>query len=210
MTVTNGYITQAEFKAATSGGILTTSSNDDIDRAINAASRSIDNWCNRRFWADSTAVVRYYTASDSSVVLVDDISTSSSLTVKTDAGGDGTYETTWTINTDFRLMPLNAAADSEPWTMLSKITTGSYAFPTGDNAVQVTAAFGWAAVPEPVKQATLILAGRYFHRRTSPFGVAGSNDMGVVRISKNDNDVTQLISAYRRIAVPGRRRVLVI
>lgn len=208
MTVTNGYITRDELKAATSGGISGSTFDADIDRAINAACRAIDEWCDRRFWQDANAVERFYTAGDSGMCVTDDISELTALVVKTDPGNDGTYESTWTRGTDFRALPINAVADGEPFTHLERLIGGSYAFPTSDYRVSVTAKFGWVAVPDPIKQAALTLAQRYFQRRTAPFGVAGNSEQGVVRISRQDVDVVGLIGPYKRIRRPGRQRTL--
>lgn len=216
MTITNGYLTAAELKTATSGGITGTGSDADIERAIEAASRAIEKFCRRRFWQDTQVVDRYYTATPASAhrrnfvgafgeVIVDDISTTTGLVVATDPGDDGTYEVTWTRDTDFRLWPINAAADGVPWTVIERMQRGSYAFPYHEYRVKVTAKFGWAAVPTDVKQACLILSQRYFARRTSPFGVAGSNDQGVVRISREDVDVMNLLRPFRRVRVPNQR-----
>lgn len=210
MAIANGYITLTEFKAATSGGITGTGSDADIERAIEAASRAIDHYDRRRFWQDPTVATRYYTVSGDGVkVIVDDISTSVGLIVTTDPGDDGTYETTWTLDTDFRLLPVNASADSEPWTTLERMRSGSNAWPSHEHRIKVVAKFGWASTPTDIKQACLTLAQRLFHRRTSPFGVAGNGDFGVVRIGKQDNDVISLITPYRRVRVPGATVALV-
>lgn len=200
MSITNGYVTLTEIQNALGGSSNTT----DLERAVEAASRSIDDYCRRRFWQDSAVVTRYYTAVDRDRVVVDDISTSTGLVVTTDPGDDGTFETTWTIDTDFRCLPINAAADSEPWTVLERIRTGSYVFPSHEYRVSVTAKFGWATTPTIVKQACLIQAGRLYKRKDSPFGVAGSSEFGAVRLlAKLDPDVEQLLKPYRRIELPG-------
>jgi hypothetical protein len=44
-----------------------------------------------------------------------------------------------------------------------------------------------------VQQATLLLASRLYKRRLSPEGVAGWNDVGVVRIVATDPDIARLL-----------------
>jgi hypothetical protein len=56
---------------------------------------------------------------------------------------------------------------------------------------------GWAAVPSAVKQATIIQAARIFKRLDSPLGVAGFEDLGIMRVGRGlDTDVAQLVAAY--------------
>ena len=62
MAITNGYCTQNELK--TFVGIPTSDTADDslLDDAINAASRQIDAFCGRYFYADgSTSARKFFT-----------------------------------------------------------------------------------------------------------------------------------------------------
>jgi len=60
MAITNGYCTQDELK--TFVGIPTSDSADDslIDDAVTAASRQIDAFCGRQFYADGAASARKF------------------------------------------------------------------------------------------------------------------------------------------------------
>lgn len=222
------YVTSAQLKSA----LRITDTNDDaeIGFAISAASRAIDTHCNRQFGSVTSAVARYYTPTyqysvfgradyqmqtfspytwgsstpvATSVVVIDDLMTTTNLVVKTDADGDGTFETTLTLDTDFRLFDWNAAADSRPWTMIVSRGSGPIApgsLPMRDRAVEVTAQWGWTSVPAVVVQATLIQASRFFMRRLAPFGIAGSPDLGseLRLLSRLDPDVQLLLSGVRR------------
>lgn len=54
-----------------------------------------------------------------------------------------------------------------------------------------------ASVRQPeVAQAVLLLASRLYKRRLSPEGVAGWDDMGVIRVLSRDPDVERLIEQY--------------
>jgi hypothetical protein len=161
MTLTNAYCTTADARNS-----LTISDLDDdvlLEGCISAASRQIDRYCNRWFWQDASLVTREFFAYDSRNVYVNDISTTTGLVVKVDINADGTFAQTLTIATNFVLLPRNAAYDYpvRPWTQIRIIDQGITFFPiwnTGQAGVQVTAKFGWAAVPDLVKQAC-ILAG---------------------------------------------------
>ena len=99
MAVVNGYATLAEAKGFLS---ITDSAVDDtlLENMIEAASRSIDRIANRRFYLDSTASARQYRVSSPVILYTDDIGTTTGLIVQTDDDGDGTFETTLTLNTD--------------------------------------------------------------------------------------------------------------
>jgi hypothetical protein len=162
VTITNGYALLADFKTAVT--ISDTTDDTDIEAAIEAASRQIDAIANRRFWQDGTVATRTYYPSEAYRVYVDDISTTTGLIVKVDQDGDGTFETTLTINTDFLLEPVNAGADYpvRPWESIRLISGGQLStFPsisTARPSVQVTAKFGWSAVPDAVERATITQA----------------------------------------------------
>jgi hypothetical protein len=176
----------------------------DIKEVITAASRKVDEHTGRRFWVDADAnQVRYYSPEFWDRLWIDDLVTLT--TLKTDDGGDGTFENTWTLNSDFTLEPLNAAADSEPWTSINVHPSGNYTFPTGyPRSVELTGKFGWNAVPAQVKTATKMVAHRYLKRlREAPHGVVGFGlDGAVVRMMSVDPDVDALLAPFsRRILV---------
>ncbi len=174
-----------------------------VERAINAASRAVDDWCGRRFWQDSSVQVRTYRPEESCSVRVDDISTAVGLLVKTDADADGTYETSWTIGTDFQLEPLNASADGGAYAWQELAAIGSKRFPLRVRrpALQVTAKFGWSAIPDEVEQAAVLRATAIFKRKESPQGIAGFGDFGAIRIGRQDPDVVALLSPFQRVMV---------
>ncbi len=176
----------------------------DLRAALTAACRGIDSVCGRRFYLDTGAAnVRYYSPFDKLLLPVDDIVAVTSL--KTDPGGDGTFEQTWTVNTDYTREPLNAAADARPWSLLRAHPSGSYRFPTAyPRSVEVTGQFGWQTVPGPIVEAATILAGKLFKRaREAPFGIVtlGVDVGAAMRIARMDPDVAFLIGPYTKIGV---------
>lgn len=195
---TNVYVELEVFKS-TADLKHTNFMDGDIQLALSAASRAVDEICARRFYADSDATqVRYFTPYRPDYVWIDDLLTLT--TLQTDEGGDGTYENTWT-STDYFLSPLNAAADSKPYTWIQANRFGSYIFPTWDKSVKVTGKFGWSAVPPAVSEATTILAGRFLKRaREAPFGAAELLALGgaAIRLSGRDPDVAALLGPYIR------------
>ena len=206
MTITNGYATRNQVKAALRIGTADTLDDDLIDNCVGAASRLIDGYCNRRFWQSGTAEARVFQAEDSFYCSIDDIA-GTALTLKTSTQADGTFDLTWS-RSDYQLEPLNGNLDGLTWSYDKIRAVGDYLFPTvnanyGDQAlVQVTAIFGWPSVPEPVTQATIIQASRIFKRYDSPLGVAGFGDLGAIRVSRFlDPDMAQLVEPYRRMRI---------
>lgn len=168
-------------------------------RALLAASRGIDRVCERRFWRDTDAnQVRYYTPSSTSLVVVDDVETITSLQV--DQDGDGTFEETWTANTEYLAEPLNAATDGWPFTRLETHPAGGKSFPGYPRSVKVTGRFGWPEVPAEIIQATSILAHILSRReRDAPFGIqTGGIDGAAVRIARTDPQVGMLTAPFVR------------
>lgn len=93
---------------------------------------------------------------------------------------------------DFLKIP---SADTEDDAVLTlAISAASRAIDVSCNQVFVT------PFPASVKLATLIQAARFFKRKDSPFGIAGSAEMGnELRLqSKLDPDVAVLVSNERK------------
>lgn len=208
MTVTNGYTTVSQLASL----CQISSAVDDpiLEVAINAASRMIDNYCGWRFWQDTTVVARTFEPCDEDELDLmdypsgDGISTAVGLIVKLDQSGDGTYETTLTATTDYVLKPSNALLEypQRPYTMIA--LTRTYAFAKArDNrpTVEVTAKWGWPAIPDDVTAACLLISrDLYKEVKSAPFGVADFGGEGPLRIGVNRTART-LLDPYRKPAV---------
>jgi len=203
MAITNGYATLAEIKAYMS--ISDTTDDSLLENLVESASRSIDRIANRRFYLDATASARLYRAYSNVFVFVDDIGTTSSLVVKTDEDGNGTYSKTLTLNTDFILDPLTSQSLNRPFTQLTMVSnTESWPIFPGLTSnglrpgVQVTARWGWPSVPDDLNMACLILTADLYKRKDAPGGILGLGDLGVVRMSPIGRDVTAMVRAYKK------------
>lgn len=205
MTITNGYVTAEELREHF-GDDRNQLPTGPLERAIEATSRAIDRHCGRRFWPDSTVQTRTYRPDDAYIAWVDDISTTTGLVVKTDTTGDYTWATTWTINTDFHLEPRNidqGDTSAYSWTKIVAIDTELFPVATYRDTLQVTAKFGWSAVPDDIVYACLLKSASLFKRRDAVFGVAGFNQFGPVRINREDRDLQDLLRPYMRMTVRG-------
>ena len=185
MAIVNGYATIAQLREEL--GIADNSDQTKLETAIAAASRQIDGYCGRRFWQDATVITREFIANDSRNLEVPDISTTTGLVVKTDTAGDGTYATTLAITTNYLVTPFNAADSVPVWpyTGIALVDViGSY-FPVsgyGRPGVQVTAKWGWPAIPDAIFKACLIQSTQLYKASDAVFGGIQIGDGGVLRV----------------------------
>ena len=194
----NDYATLAELK----GKLDITDTNDDseLQSILAAVSRVIDEICGRFFYRE--AQTRYYTAESGDYLQPGDLVSISASGLTSDDNGDRVYETTW-ATTDYDLWPYNAALDSKPYTEIQVSPVGNYSFPTGAKAVKLVAVFGWPSVPNAIKDACLLWSERIWKRRDAIFGVMGSIETGMIRISGADPDVERLLQPYVKLEVHG-------
>lgn len=209
MAVINGYCSTQDLRDQL-GDPGTGLTGSLLERAVNAASRAVDEHCSRgidggpgQFWQDAGLTTRTYVVTNRRAVRVDDISTRTGLVVKT--GSDGvTFPATLTAGTDFLLEPRNADAAgsaANPFAFWILRAAGNLFFQSvypNLPTVQVTARFGWSAIPYQVNEATILKAASLFKRKDAPFGVAGFNEFGPVRITRKDPDVIDLLQPFTR------------
>jgi len=184
----------------TSLGIDDIQDDTSLEAAIMAASRMVDDYTGRFFYKDGTTaapVTRYYTAQDWWTTNIDDTYHISE--IATDDNFNQLYTTVWATS-DYMVEPVNNTRRGWPWTRLLAI--GAYIFPYNlPQSVRVKAVWGWSAIPNEVQMATKIQASRLFVRRQSPFGIAGSPEIGTVRLgSRLDPDVEVLLRPFRKVS----------
>lgn len=178
MTWAPDYLTTAELK----GSLRIEDAVDDAELPgyVSAASRAIDDHCNRQFGLVAAPEQRFYTARWNArrwrwVVDIDDLMTVVGLVVLV-VLPDGTTVAVTAAN--YTLEPRNAAAEGRPWTRLM-FGRAAERQPDGcQDGVAVTGSWGWSAIPAQVKQAAKLQGARFAARRDSPFGIAGSPDTG--------------------------------
>jgi hypothetical protein len=165
MAIGDAYATPAELEARV-GRV------DDgtFAAVLAAASRDLERYCGRQFNKTTTAAARTYHPRHSRSVMVDDFHTVTDLAVATDEGDDGTFEIVW-ASTDYELRPRGGIVDGVTgWPYERVDAVESRVFPCNGYRpqVQVTAQWGWAAVPAAVREATLSAAEQRLAKSPSP------------------------------------------
>lgn len=200
MSLTLAYCTVAEFKDAVR--IEDTVQDARIEACINASSRAIDGIC-RRPAGDflATTATRYYDVEPAEVEVLGHVVRSAPArlvidplvtltTLKTDEDGDGVFEITWTVTTDYLLWPYNTTPKRE---IRINPSSGSYGFPLGMRRVEIVGSWAESAAVNPlVKEASLLLTGYLLKRPAAPFGVMSGGEFAI-RLTSLPKDVVDLL-----------------
>jgi hypothetical protein len=111
----------------------------------------------------------------------------------TDVDGDGVYETIWTPQTDYLLLPYNRETKR---TIEVNQQTGNQEFPIGQGRVQVTGSWGIVEdgiTPYPIRRACLQLAMIYYRKPTPGGGGTGGLGGAAIHIGYQDIDVAAIL-----------------
>ena len=196
----NEYVTQEELRVYLELGEDDEGFGTDLAVAVEAASRAIDGYTKRCFYA--TDRVRLYSATlGATSVPIHDLAELDSLTL--DFDNDGTFETEWTHGTEFLLNPEGATGDGIPFQELELLRAGRR-FPRYPRTIRVAGSFGWAQTPANVHKAAKILAARLFKRREIPYAilpVVAAEMVTAARLGRIDPDVAFLLEN-----IPGLQR----
>ncbi len=196
MAVTNGYCTLQEFKEWTSAP--SDKSDDEREAAINAASRSIDEFC-QTFFYETLSEPRFFDGDGTDLLELGARNPLSSPEgVSVDTTGDGVFDEVWTAS-DWQALPLNKSRAGQPFTEIAAV--GDYGFDLNTNArwgnIQVDGLWGWSDVPADIHLACMLLANRNLSRRDSPVGIVAGVEF-VFRVSAaGDPDVARLITPFK-------------
>lgn len=183
---------------------LTDSSQDyKMQTSIAAACGFVNSYTGRHF--NRITETRTFVPRDIYELRIDDLVSVSAFNV--DFDGDGIYEQSWTQGTDYQLylgrdvFNVGSTGQPRPYEHVRVISSGKtfpFTWPFSPvNRVQIQGAWGWPAVPWQVPEASRILAEDVFRMSDAPFGVAGSSDLGIVRIASNPW-LTELLRAFVR------------
>jgi hypothetical protein len=190
------YVSPADLKAYL--GVTDTTDDTKLEDALVSASRGIEHYCGRAFWPTLTATARVFQPTTWQLAVVDDFWTATGLIVKLDTSDSGVFDTTLT-SADYSLEPLNGIVDGEQGWPYYRLMAVNRSWPCGSvrPSIEITAKWGWSQTPGPVKQACILLAEETFKLKDAPFGVAGFDQFGPVRVRENPR-VMAMIAPYRR------------
>lgn len=173
-----------------------------ITGRIEAASRAIDEHCNRvgqGFGLDATATARVVNwrgrllrDRDGQRLLVPDIGSLDGLVVEVGRAPN------WVdVTAAVEAEPTDALVRGRPLNSLLYVG-GCWTF---NGRVRITAKWGWPRVPAVVSEAALIQTNRLYKRKDSPEGVLGSSEWdGGIRLSRLDPDVAKMLE---KLVDPG-------
>ena len=202
------YATVTELRAELGKDV--TDDDTVLVRLLDAATRNIDDACNRPdgFVSDTTASARLYPGNNQEFIRIDEFTSVTQVRVRPAATSD--YET-WTSADymacagDRRFPDYNPAAKGKPYTALRTDPNGDYTIFYADTeypTVEVTACWGYAtSVPVTVKTACIMQAVRWYKRLKSGMSdTLASVDTGLLMYTKTlDPDVKRLLRDGRYI-----------
>lgn len=176
------YATLAQLKAQMGISDSNTTQDASLTRRILSASADINAWTGRQFGRTEVASTRTFHAGRTGVD-THDFWTTEDLAVS-----NVTTLQAWDVSA-LSLEPLDGIVNQVPGWPYNRITSAYLSHPlyaTGwaYGRVSVTAKWGWAAIPDNVVTACLMLAVADDKAKDAPFGVAGFGDYAV-RIRSN-------------------------
>lgn len=214
--------------------ITDNNSDYEIQLAIQAVTNWISNYCGRHFYQVTEPRTYMPDNIWELHVDDISPTTAANCVVNLDMDGDGTFETSWGnpgapvgTGTNYVLKlgtpgnygdnyNVNAAGVPRPYTQLQAVLSG----PTGNpvnggwlpfiwpyshlNRVQVITTWGWPVIPPAVAQASLMLCTDVFKSKDAPWGIAGTAETGLMRVSSNPWAVELLhdyVNTRRKVGV---------
>lgn len=208
MALGDTYAEIADLKPRLGIDLANTDYDDQLQDAVDSASREIERWCNRQFNKQTSATARKFAATSKYCAVIDDFHTEADLVIKSMTDDDGVFDKTW-ASSEFELRPANGVVSGQTgWPFWRIKAVSGETFPLavpGERAfrLEVTAQWGWDAVPSPVRQACLMLAAKNFMMKDAPLGLLGNsmNEFGATARVMDDRLVMAKLRTFRRDSV---------
>ena len=203
---TNDYCTADEVTAAMPDGNWGAGYDALLLLLAARASRAIDRYTKREpgayyVNADTT---RYFTAEGDVSLQVGEMAAVPT-TVSIAEAGDIT-DLTALVATDYFMEPYNALAEGLPYNFIKlDVLNGDWAYwPGFQKSVVIVGKFGYAAaVPDDVKQCSIIQCARWFKRGQQGFQDTGAIiELGQLRYTRTmDPDVQEMVDHLRKVTI---------
>jgi len=162
----------------------------ELTEAIASITKEINRHCNRQFNKAPTASWRSFPIRYASFVDTADFwddPTEIQISSAPDVAG-----TVLTAGS-YVLEPLDGIVDDEPgWPRWKLKPTANGVRLIPGMYLRMNAPWGWESVPADVVQSGKIMAGATFQIKDAPFGVAGSDQWGTIRVRDNQMAVNKL------------------
>ena len=151
---------------------------------------------------------RRYVSQDPWLVEIDDVASQTGLVIQSDYAGDGTFTTAWGV-ADWRGEPVNGIMQGQSGWPMTKVRAIrslyfpvwggiSYPKPYTQALVQLTARWGWAAVPSQVNKAAILQSIALLKADDVPFGATPFAELGIVRLKSALHPMVELLlTPYR-------------
>lgn len=186
-----------------------TSTDVDLQRALDAAATWVDWFTGRTFGTTGTSaapVARTYAAATEDRVALVDLQSAAPV-VEVDTAGDRTFATTL-VPAQYALNPLGGPPfdELETWALPAGGVEPVVFVP--GQLVRVTGVWGYAdargRLPAAVNEAALLLGARWYKRREVPFGVLSQPELDAFQVlPRQDADVMSLLFPLSRPGSPG-------
>jgi len=208
MPVTDAYASVAEYRSHI-GKSETAEDATVLSPALAAVSRLLDKQTGRFFTKDALALARVFSGLDAMRLYLPDIASLTGLIVKVDLNADWDYvdaDETLTKDTHFFVGPENAdkGPEPQPWRWLDIVPNNGRLDRWrrnvwGEDAaqvlrfVEVTALWGWPAVPGAIREATILITREILDLEKSGFSLALQNIDTAVNLAPAAFSIVQRI-----------------
>ena len=196
MSINAAYATPAEYRRVI--GMTDAGLDADISVDLMAVSRHLDGEMRRFFTRDAVPVARVYSPQyDTRALIVDDMSVAPTQ-VRVDTASNGTFATALPV-TAYELLPHNAMLSPEPapFTQIALVPWGTLAAFRAGQRVEVTTRWGWPAVPDAIRRATIHITA--ILRLETPRATKRIAELGdtIETSHQAQNIIRQLINQYK-------------
>ena len=200
MDISDAYATATEYREVSGSGDAGLDS--VIDRDLTSVSRWLEHKLDRFFNVDAGDVARIYEAKQARELWINDLSAAPT-TIKIDEDNDGSFaDETALVATDYELRPLNAdkGPEVEPYSHILLTSWGTKSS-WKNLRVEITGKWGWLAVPDIVKSATIEFTRLW--RMETPRATTAITEMDqVIGMSRSAQSMLEeLVSRYKVIHI---------